>query len=51
MGNARRAQQQRAQTDDYVGGTELLLRAACALTACLHAPRSSLDLDRAFISK
>lgn len=23
----------------------------CVLTACLHAPRSSLDLNRAFISK
>lgn len=28
-----------------------LLRAVCVLTACLHASRSSLDLDRAFISK
>lgn len=28
-----------------------LLKAACVLTACLHAPRSSLDLNRAFISK
>lgn len=28
-----------------------LLRAVCVLTACLHAPRSSLDLNRAFISK
>lgn len=28
-----------------------LLRAVCVLTACLHAPRSSLDFNRAFISK
>lgn len=42
---------QRTHADDCVGGAELRKRAARVLTACLQAPRSSLDLDRAFISK
>lgn len=41
--------QQRAQADDYVGGAELGC-GLCVLTACLHAHRSSLDLDRASLA-